>query len=93
MNTYFHFTTNGTNYLSYPVRAIIGVNFGYYQDKYQLYLLLDDGSGQDCTFTFTSFDFWNKAKSQWHDIERAIENQKENEFNLKYFGTLCPDSL
>lgn len=90
MKSYFRFTTNGINYLSYPVRAIIGVNFDYYQDTYKLYLMLDDHSGQDCTFTFTSVDFWNKAKSEWLDIERAIENKERNEFNFKYFGTVDP---
>lgn len=73
MNLYFHFTTDGTNYLSYPISAIIGINFSYYQDKYHLYLLLNDGSGEDYVFSFTSFDYWNKAKSEWQDIERAYE--------------------
>ena len=90
MNLYFRFTTDGTNYLSYPVNAIIGVDFGHYQDKYQLYLILNDGSGEDRVFPFTSFDYWNKAKSKWQDIERAIENREKNEFNLKYFGTVDP---
>lgn len=90
MNLYFRFTTDGTNYLSYPVSAIVGVDFGHYQDKYQLYLILNDGSGEDRVFPFTSFDYWNKAKSKWQDIERAIENREKNEFNLKYFGTVDP---
>lgn len=90
MNLYFRFTTDGTNYLSYPVSAIIGVDFSHYQDKYQLYLILNDGSGEDRVFPFTSFDYWNKAKSKWQDIERTIENREKNEFNLKYFGTVDP---
>lgn len=91
MNPYFNFTTNGTDYLSFPISAIIGVTFDHYQDKYKLYLILNDGSGEDRIFPFTSFDYWNEAKSKWQDIERAIKDQKQNEFNLKYFGTLCPD--
>ena len=73
MNLYFHFTTNGTNYLSFPISAIIGITFDHFQDKYRLYLILNDGSGEDCLYTFTSFDYWNKAKSEWQDIERAYE--------------------
>lgn len=90
MNLYFRFTTDGTNYLSFPISAIIGATFDNYQDKYRLYLILNDGSGEDRIFPFTSFDYWNEAKSKWQDIERAIENREKNEFNLKYFGTVDP---
>lgn len=71
MNLYFHFTTDGTDYLSFPISAIIGITFDHYQDKYRLYLILNDGSGEDRVFPFASFDYWNEAKSKWQDIERA----------------------
>ena len=73
MNLYFHFTTDGTDYLSFPISAIIGITFDHSQDKYRLYLILNDGSCEDRVFSFTSFDYWNKAKSEWQDIERAYE--------------------
>lgn len=73
MNLYFHFTTNGTDYLSFPLSAILGITFDHSQDKYRLYLILKDGSCEDRIFPFTSFDYWDKAKSEWQDIERAYE--------------------